>query len=119
MTSLHIDKLPVTEQHLVRNVTRHLIEEFAGTFGPETIERFVADSLDELVPNTKITSFPLLTERFARERLRALAKVDGLTSTGRAGVLFLRVHDAGRSLMAARWLPRHLAGDRVDVYSAG
>ncbi len=37
MASLYIDKLPATEQHLVRNVTRHLIEEFVGTFGPETI----------------------------------------------------------------------------------
>ena len=119
MASVYIDKLPATEQHLVRNVTRHLIEEFAGTFGPETIERFVADSLDDLVPNAKITSFlPLLTERFARERLRALAKVDGLTPAGKPGVLFLCVHNAGRSQMAAGWL-RHLAGDRVDVYSAG
>ncbi len=33
-------------------------------------------------------------------------------------VLFLCVHNAGRSQMAAGWL-RHLAGDRVQVYSAG
>ena len=33
-------------------------------------------------------------------------------------VLFLCVHNAGRSQMAAGWL-RHLAGDRVRVYSAG
>ena len=33
-------------------------------------------------------------------------------------VLFLCVHNAGRSQMAAGWL-RHLAGDRVDVYSGG
>jgi hypothetical protein len=42
-----------------------------------------------------------MTEWFACEPLHALAKVDGLTSTGRAGVLFLRVHNAGRSQMAA------------------
>ena len=34
------------------------------------------------------------------------------------GVLFLCVHNAGRSQMAAGWL-RHLAGDRVDVWSGG
>ena len=34
------------------------------------------------------------------------------------GVLFLCVHNAGRSQMAAGWL-RHLGGDRVRVYSAG
>ncbi len=33
-------------------------------------------------------------------------------------VLFLCVHNAGRSQMAAGWL-RHLAGDRVKVLSAG
>ncbi|GAA1679848.1 arsenate reductase ArsC [Kribbella yunnanensis] len=33
-------------------------------------------------------------------------------------VLFVCVHNAGRSQMAAGWL-RHLAGDTVDVLSAG
>lgn len=33
-------------------------------------------------------------------------------------VLFLCVHNAGRSQMAAGWM-RHLAGDRVDVRSGG
>jgi arsenate reductase len=33
-------------------------------------------------------------------------------------VLFVCVHNAGRSQMAAGWL-NHLAGDRVAVYSAG
>ena len=33
-------------------------------------------------------------------------------------VLFLCVHNAGRSQMAAGWL-RHLGGDRINVYSGG
>ncbi|MEV6956931.1 arsenate reductase ArsC [Streptomyces sp. NPDC051183] len=33
-------------------------------------------------------------------------------------VLFVCVHNAGRSQMAAAWLS-HLAGDRVEVHSAG
>jgi len=33
-------------------------------------------------------------------------------------VLFLCVHNAGRSQMAAGWM-RHLAGDRVEVFSGG
>ena len=36
----------------------------------------------------------------------------------RPAVLFVCVHNAGRSQMAAGWL-RHLAGDRVQVLSAG
>ncbi|MGW0561666.1 arsenate reductase ArsC [Streptomyces sp. NPDC003016] len=37
---------------------------------------------------------------------------------GRPSVLFVCVHNAGRSQMAAAWL-RHLAGDRIEVRSAG
>ena len=39
-------------------------------------------------------------------------------STGKPSVLFVCVHNAGRSQMAAGWL-RHLAGDRIEVLSAG
>ncbi len=38
--------------------------------------------------------------------------------TRRPTVLFLCVHNAGRSQMAAGWM-RHLAGDRVQVLSGG
>nr|WP_261555567.1 arsenate reductase ArsC [Frankia tisae] len=38
--------------------------------------------------------------------------------TARPSVLFVCVHNAGRSQMAAGWLT-HLAGDRVEVRSAG
>ncbi|OIH94036.1 MULTISPECIES: arsenate reductase ArsC [unclassified Curtobacterium] len=38
--------------------------------------------------------------------------------TDRPTVLFVCVHNAGRSQMAAGWL-QHLAGDRVRVFSAG
>ncbi|MES9507029.1 arsenate reductase ArsC [Streptomyces sp. NPDC000609] len=39
-------------------------------------------------------------------------------SSGKPSVLFVCVHNAGRSQMAAAWLT-HLAGDRVEVRSAG
>ncbi len=38
--------------------------------------------------------------------------------TDRPSVLFVCVHNAGRSQMAAAWLT-HLTGDRVEVRSAG
>ncbi|GAA0515855.1 arsenate reductase [Paractinoplanes deccanensis] len=38
--------------------------------------------------------------------------------SAKPSVLFVCVHNAGRSQMAAGWL-RHLAGDRVEVRSAG
>jgi arsenate reductase (thioredoxin) len=42
-----------------------------------------------------------------------------MTAAGsKPSVLFLCVHNAGRSQIAAGWL-RHLAGDRADVFSGG
>jgi len=42
----------------------------------------------------------------------------GAETGRRPAVLFLCVHNAGRSQMAAGWL-RHLAGDAVEVFSGG
>ena len=44
--------------------------------------------------------------------------LEGGASVTTPAVLFLCVHNAGRSQMAAGWM-RHLAGDRVDVFSGG
>lgn len=41
-----------------------------------------------------------------------------MPETTRPAVLFVCVHNAGRSQMAAGWLG-HIAGDRIDIYSAG
>jgi arsenate reductase (thioredoxin) len=43
---------------------------------------------------------------------------DASDPSSRPAVLFLCVHNAGRSQMAAGWL-RHLAGGTVDVFSGG
>ena len=119
MNSTHLATLPLDQQNLIRHAASRLEREFEGTFGPETIARYIADSFDQLAPAATVTTFlPLLTERFARERLRALARVESKSTSLVPAVLFLCVHNAGRSQMAAGWL-RHLAGDRVDVYSGG
>jgi protein-tyrosine-phosphatase len=71
------------------------------------------------MPRARITTFvPILTERFARERLKALARLENTDQVYAPGVLFLCVHNAGRSQMAAGWL-RHMAGDGVTVWSGG
>ena len=59
-----------------------------------------------------------MAERFARQRLQALAKVEGKTDSGLPTVLFLCVHNSGRSQMALGWF-RHLAGDRAVGWSGG
>jgi hypothetical protein len=119
MTARQLTDLPHDQQHLVQEVSGRLAPRFAGVFGPETIQRLVVDSMDQLLATAKTTAFlPLLTERFARERLQALGKLEGSLPSAVPAVLFLCVHNAGRSQMAAGWM-RHLAGDRVVVYSGG
>jgi arsenate reductase (thioredoxin) len=58
----------------------------------------------------------------ARRRLRvsfpAIGKLDGSAPDKRPAVLFLCVHNAGRSQMALGWLS-HLGGDNVVGYSGG
>jgi arsenate reductase (thioredoxin) len=65
-----------------------------------------------------VSFVPIFVERFAKDRLRALAKVEGKMISDKPSVMFLCVHNAGRSQMASGWL-KHLSGDRVDVFSGG
>ena len=96
-----------------------LVHEFRGTFGRETIEALADDSFSRLAAGATVTGFlPVLAHRFTRERLMALAKAEGLTDSSRPEVLFVCVHNAGRSQMAAS-LTTHLSGGRVRVRSAG
>ncbi|HSL58757.1 MAG TPA: arsenate reductase ArsC [Acidimicrobiales bacterium] len=108
-----------TEQVLmIKQAARRLTDEFAGTFNAETIERYITDSQTRLEHRATIATWlPVLIERFTRDRLRALARLE-VGDNDRPAVLFLCVHNAGRSQMAAGFL-RHLAGDRVDVFSGG
>jgi arsenate reductase len=111
--------LTLAQRNLIRTATARLKDEFAGIFAAETIERFITDSLDQLLSAARVVTFvPIFVERFTRERLRALAKVEGKIDVTVPSVLFLCVHNAGRSQMAAAWLKR-LAGDNVIVYSGG
>jgi protein-tyrosine-phosphatase len=78
----------------------------------------MAESYDTL-SGARVKGFvPLLVERYTRQRLRALARVEGKTVTDRPMVVFLCVHNAGRSQMAAGWM-QHLAGDAAEVFSGG
>ena len=112
-------ELPVEMQLRIRQAAEHLKRQFAGVLNAETIERFMNDSLDQLMENARIpTWLPLLAERFAKDRLRALVRLQAGAEVTTPAVLFLCVHNAGRSQMAAGWM-RHLAGEQVDVYSGG
>jgi protein-tyrosine-phosphatase len=111
--------LSVDQQLALRTAATRLADEFTGVFGQETIERFLRTSLDQFAARSSVSHFlPLLAERFARQRLTALAKVEGLSGDGRPTVLYLCVHNAGRSQMALGFF-EHLAGDRAVAWSGG
>jgi arsenate reductase len=95
-----------------------LAREFKGIFGVETIARFVQEALDRWPEATVTNHLSVLAHRSARERLRALGQAEGTIPKERPEVLFVCVHNAGRSQMAAALLERHAKG-RLSVRSAG
>ena len=111
--------LSIDQRLALKTAATNLQREFAEVFGVETIERFLHSSYDEFAGNAKIVKFlPLLAERFARQRLRALAKVEGLSHDERPTVLFLCTHNAGRSQMALGFFT-HFAGEQAVAWSGG
>ena len=92
--------------------------EFAGVFSPETVEEVLRDSALRWKEAPIQAHVPVLAERFAKERLKAVAQVGGQIVKEVPEVLFVCVHNAGRSQMAAALLDHHAAG-RVHVRSAG
>jgi protein-tyrosine-phosphatase len=111
--------LPLEQTVALRAAATRLQENFVDVFGVETVERFLHSSFDQFASRATVPQFlPLMAERFARQRLRALAKIEGLRDDGKPTVLFLCVHNAGRSQMALGFFS-HLAGDRAVAWSGG
>jgi protein-tyrosine-phosphatase len=108
---------PITRRQ-IDHAARELHEDFAGIFSTETIARYIEESTD-LLSGARISTYvPLLVHRFARERLQALAQAQGAIETTQPEVLFVCVHNAGRSQMAAGLVKLRSSG-RIHVRSAG
>ena len=96
-----------------------LTTEFGDRFTRERIAELVENAYERLESNATTTAFlPLLAERFARQRLQAMLRVEGTAEPKVPGVLFLCVHNAGRSQMALGWF-KHLADGRAVAWSGG
>ena len=92
---------------------------FEGVFSREAVAQAVADARARLEPAAKVTTFlPVLVRRFAQEQLVAAGQVSGNIAHTVPELLFVCVHNAGRSQLAAA-LAQHLSGGRVHVRSAG
>jgi protein-tyrosine-phosphatase len=103
---------------LLRRVVSNLEHDFAGTFSAETIQRYILET-SEYFKEAHVAGYvPLFVERFTRQRLQALAQAQGLVPKANPEVLFVCVHNAGRSQMAAGLTDR-LSQGQVHVRSAG
>ena len=115
----HRADLSIDQTLALKRAATRLSGEFDGTFGKETIDRFLHSSYEEFAGRATIPNFlPLLAERFARQRLKALAKLEQPDTNAAPVVLFLCTHNAGRSQMAMGFL-QHLAGDGAVAWSGG
>ena len=120
MTSSHYrDDIPELHASTLRSSSLVLQKNFDGVFSAETIEGFLLTSYDEFAGRlNNVTYLPMFAERFARERLTALARVEGRSDDQRPVVLFLCTHNAGRSQMALGFF-KELAGDNAIAWSGG
>jgi arsenate reductase len=108
---------PITRKH-VEKAASALGDEFAGVFSHETIARYITESTDMLSGGSISVFVPVLAYRFTRERLKALGQAEGLITKEMPEVLFVCVHNAGRSQMAAG-LVKLRSGGQIHVRSAG
>ena len=111
--------MTLADRKELEGAARHLSRQFAGIFSLETVEECVMDSYERLAATATVTGFlTILAERFALERLQALGQAEKKVANTVPEVLFVCVHNAGRSQMAAVLLDQ-LAHGAVHVRSAG
>lgn len=92
---------------------------YDGVFSPETISTVVHEARALLEPRATITQYlPIFVAKQAREQLMTVAQAEGRVAKQVPEILFVCVHNAGRSQMAAA-LTEHLSARKVHVRSAG
>ena len=113
------DLIPAGILKTLKRVAAELHHHYEGVFGEETIERLLQDSYVSVAATATVNRWLMIgTERFARQRLEALIHAE-TPAEGRApGVLFLCVHNAGRSQMALGYF-HHRAQGRAVAWSGG
>lgn len=103
----------------LNRLAEELAVEYEGIFSPQTVGRYVLESYAARLRISKVKAHLLnTTARFVRERLNALAQSMDAAPKDVPEVLFICVHNAGRSQMAMG-LMKQLSGGRVHVRSAG
>jgi arsenate reductase (thioredoxin) len=112
-------ELTIVERRALKSAAARLRTEFADAFDLRSVERLLYSSFETLAPHAATRDvLPLLAERFARQRLHAMAKINDSSNAYQLVVLFLCNHNAGRSQMAMGFF-NHLAGGGALVWSGG
>lgn len=111
---------PALDVHDHDALLDRLVDTLAATFaanaGAGTVERLVRECYAALVKQVRSSAqLPALTAWLATDRLAAMTEV---THGSPRDVLFVCVHNTGRSQIAAA-VTRRLAGDRIRVRTAG
>jgi protein-tyrosine-phosphatase len=114
---MEFQQTPISSE-AVHSVVGDLSAEFGAVFGTADIERMVVGSIDLLEEIRSGSIHRNEVEGFARIRLQAQGRIEGTLLAGVPSAIFVCVHNAGRSQMSAGWA-RHLAGDRLLVFSGG
>ena len=111
--------MPAFTKDPYATIVDDLAYSYDGVFSRESVAAAVAAARNVLEPvSTVRTYLPILVARQAKEQLTAAAQAEGRMAKAVPEILFVCVHNAGRSQLAAA-LAEHLSAHRVHVRSAG
>lgn len=107
------------EKVALEHAAHQLHAKFKGVVSEESIMVLLEDSYNELAAKATVKAYlVVMAKQFATQRLKALAHSADKSAKQTPAVLFLCVHNAGRSQMALGWFT-HLATNRAIAWSGG
>jgi arsenate reductase len=110
---------PFINQATYYAITADLAYAYEGVFCCASVAMAVEAARATLEPVAEIhTNLPILVARQAKEQLMAAAQAEGRLAKAVPELLFVCVHNAGRSQLAAA-LAEHLSARRVHLRSGG
>lgn len=115
------DAKTIEAQHalMLKAIANRLEGEFGDLFTRDTLQRYVDDSYAQLAEKATVrTLLPAFVERFAVQRLKALAKTNAASNGAPVDVLFICERNDALSQMAAA-LFNAAVSDRAHAQSAG
>ena len=120
-STVSLQEFPAFEQVVnvrLTKATDELAAEFAGIYDRDRVAAIMHESVEQLSEGEVAAFVPVLAQRFARERLRALAQADGHLEKPAPEILFVSLSGGGRAQIGAALLERRL-GAAAHAHTAG